>query len=299
MDDLAIYSRTLDQTEVKNLMNCSPDTQNLDPNMVMYYNFDVQCDLSDFDSCDIIGDKMVKNYGSAGSNYDLISGGLNNDAGFGNSWLDETGKEFDFGDALFVRSTVPASSAGASEQTPATDSPLVPRVYHVLPGNTASMNTPTGCANPTLVSVPATGVVKDAASSVSATVNSLLNQDDSDGFLFIADASMATPLSFHISCSIDNELQEFEYHVWPVKKPSTLSQLEPLIGLEDVDLKIFLIYSSISYSDSAVGMKLITPPTSGTLSYGPLGPDSMLVQPGEVVPSAGTLFIYTPPPGMC
>jgi len=94
-DDLSIFSNALSQAQIQHLMKNPIDTNQIStdyPTAVMHYDFNAYCPpattVPNDSNCEITGSNNVfKNYGSAGTKYDLLLGELNNDHGFGKTWV--------------------------------------------------------------------------------------------------------------------------------------------------------------------------------------------------------------------
>ena len=277
MDDFIMYSKSLTQTEIQALMACPLDTSSqLDGDVVLYYNFDVECDLSDVDNCDIIGATgEVTNHGSAGSDYNLLVGMMNDDAGFGTYYHDvndeaDVKPAIPFDKPFPVQSSVPVVAAASEEP----DFAAVPFVLHAKTYETLPcpmpvvvedvLNTPW-----TLTALPSKGDVVLTSTGAVLGLNAEVGTRSADGasvFHFLA-ATLSSPVKFSITATNTAGVAlVFDYHIWPVSNPTSTKAVIVTNTIEDKSVTIYFDLFAVEKSSDRVIYEIFSLPAKGQLT---------------------------------
>eukprot|EP00516_Mucochytrium_quahogii_P002603 CAMPEP_0203747928 /NCGR_PEP_ID=MMETSP0098-20131031/2940_1 /ASSEMBLY_ACC=CAM_ASM_000208 /TAXON_ID=96639 /ORGANISM=" , Strain NY0313808BC1" /LENGTH=544 /DNA_ID=CAMNT_0050636513 /DNA_START=6724 /DNA_END=8355 /DNA_ORIENTATION=+ len=237
LDDLTLWSRTITAEEVVTSMKSSIDIQKTIPSdIVLYYNFDViGCDTSAatekllWESCPMLGEdkKLVKNWGSAGSKYDMLMGMLNNDYGFGKTWFNsedasECPKEFPFVMPVISKSTVPDFDT-------TTLSPSSPIVYQTK-GAESVLVSVSQFTKVVVKKLPIAGKLKRNSNGNHVVLDEEVSSEtklryEPDG------GSWSMVL---IELEVGNGGQRQEIHFWSLKKP-TSSEVENSLTIQALE----------------------------------------------------------------
>jgi len=280
LDELTIWSRMLTEEDILQQMRGPIDVSaTIDSSIVVHYNFDVSCPDSvteneslglEHGDCQLSGNKIAKNWGASGSDYDLLLGQTDDTYGFGKTWLElrdtsECPKKLPFATPAIAPSEIefPATSDVALVN--------VPQVVRVHSDSVVNIGFPQGHDQGSVKYI-----LKEKPLLGKLTVDNVeLVVDDSAGILgnttlrYLAPSGFSTPIRVKLERS-DN-LAKHEIHIWPFKQPR--------LGQNIVDSKV--VFSSLE--DSTIFQVLIP----GN-AYDPSGDELQAVI--KQLPSKGTLF---------
>mmetsp|Transcript_13688 Transcript_13688/g.29528 ORF Transcript_13688/g.29528 Transcript_13688/m.29528 type:complete len:1410 (-) Transcript_13688:45-4274(-) len=269
-DDLTVWARAITQEEVVTHMNKPVDiTQILPEDVVLCYNFDVvDCDTDAAngaafkETCSMLGSdkKFVPNYGSAGNEYDLILGGLNNDNGYGKEWVDsedasECPAKRPFGQPIIAASTVPEVNSTLGYL-------YTPQVYHGSPSSTVEID----LSDSSFTKVVLTGLPKVGVLTKKSDGGSVSKDDDisSESALLFEIPSGQTEMIW-FTLKINDSPKDMQVHIWPVVKPALPTPSYSVQVMEDRSQMVRLSRFAVSQIVDRKQTIIKTLPTVGKL----------------------------------
>uniref|UniRef100_A0A7S2R959 Uncharacterized protein n=1 Tax=Mucochytrium quahogii TaxID=96639 RepID=A0A7S2R959_9STRA len=231
MDDFQIRSRALDQTEIQDAMKAPQDPSNIPSDMPIYYNFDVLgCDSSattnlfEDPNCDIVGNGIITNYGTAGSDYDLLVGQINDDYGFGKKWVKAGTEHLDLPVTYDFDKPTPCLDTPPVFETK-TDLASLPSNVQLLPGNSVTLVFPSGHTPFQVVKPPIIGNL--TLGSDNATILSEGGDISAEDTLrYFAPTGMNAPIQIIISVKESAVEKTHVIIVWPFFKPQIVEHAE-------------------------------------------------------------------------
>jgi hypothetical protein len=273
LDDMMFFSRALGASEVRALSQAPFDLSGGVPSdLVLYYRFDQDPSdpggLMSGSSCAASGSYVSKNLGVAGSDYDLLMGQLNDDFGFGKTYVDKadvSGTEYAF--------LAPGAQASTVPWPVLTDASLgfkwslradVPLVYEYA-GVPLRIPLPPASKRVGLVmgSAPAQGAVALSAGGVALGATADLSARSEVVFEVANGTALSAPVLFTLRIGA----LEQQVHVWPVRVPSLFSRQKLMHTgtFEGQQVQINLGYEFYSGVGEEADVVLKSLPTGGEL----------------------------------
>jgi len=297
IDEFAVFSRAITQVEVQNMMGCPLDVANLDSSLVLFYNFDDVCTSPSSSLCDS-DDVEVMNLGSAGASYNLLSGSVNNDFGFGTIYTDsmdttECPVKYSFEKPLYLKSTVPVVDVSMASSD-FIDTPLVfhipteASVYEImLPAN----HTVDSCVATT---IPDYGIViRKAGDSVDLLAGN--NLSGTNAIDFVSAGWDGSSVEMIITCMFSTGSEVTRYHFHHLDSPSLVTNDHQYSTVEDKPLVMRL--GTLGIGVEHLDMRVISSPANGQLrqmSFGINEAPGASILNGSLVSHWGGAIQYTP-----
>ena len=299
VDEVMLFARALSEVELQKLMagpyalSGGPD----DP--VLYFSFD-QAPADPLMQGSVSGTYVCANLGSAGRDYDLLMGQLNDDYGRGTTYVDKA----DVWNTP-LRWSVPRAHA-SSVPWAASEWSLdasVPLVYEVAPGGVADVPLPSNRSGLRMGQVlPVHGTVSSGSDALNnATLASGSDLSNETFVRFWSVASLAGPVFF----TLEQGSVVQEVHVWPSNAPVLIDAdaVKDVFTFQDEPVNILLGSDYTSNVGEEVELEITSLPHGGLLqTYDvDLGWDPASASPIDTVPARlaqkGLAVTFSPDPG--